>query len=409
MLKIEKKIKKDYPKIFKVLKKIFYFFEEIKVHIRLFISIIMRIFPINRKKIVFVSYFGNSFGDNGYYITKEIIIRNLDINIVWLIKGDIKEKIKFPENVRVVNYGSLKALYELATSLVWVDNSRKKIYPQKRKKQKYIQTWHGGIPLKKIEADATKSLDSYYIKTAKNDSQMADLFISNSSFISDLYRKSFWYDKKILESGYPRSDLFFSDLSNVKAKVKDYFNIEPNSKILLYAPTFRKDGSLSAYNISFDTLIAQLNKKNEKWIVLLRLHPNLMNKNIEFEFSDNIINATKYPDMQELIVTCDVLITDYSSCMFDGALMKKPTFLYASDIEDYKADRGTYFEFDELPFMLAETNQQLLNNLENFNQKTYEEKVDSFNKRVGLIEHGNASEKIVDYICEVMNLSDRSI
>ncbi len=363
---------------------------------------VLKLLPLENNKIVITNYYGKGYGDNPKYIVEEIRKRKLDYRIVWLTKPDLIGKCEYPEGVESVAYGSIAGMYELATAKLWIDNCRKSFYPPKRKSQYYIQTWHGGLGLKKIERDVEEYLSKVYIQNAKKDSKMADLFISNSTHLTNIYKRAFWYDGNILECGYPKNDIFFKENVDIKTKIKECFNLETNIKIILYAPTFRSNNDMTSYNINYSKLIKTLeDKTNEKWVVLIRLHPNLIGYDNNIQYSDKLINATHYPDMQELVIGCDALISDYSSCMFDSEMMKIPTFIYASDLDEYMKDRGSYFEFDELPFPVATNNEELMNNIINFDQVKYEQDVDNFNNKVGLKDTGDAARQIVDVILKV--------
>lgn len=366
---------------------------------RIFLVKIFNLFPIKREKIIFSNFNGKGYGDNPKYILEEINNRKLNYDLVWVLK-DISSKSTLPDNVRYVKYNSLKYFYNICTAKVWIDNHRKIIDLEKRKDQFYIQTWHGGIALKKIEKDALESLDPKYIKQAKHDSSMIDLMISNSGFCTKMYKEAFWYDGEILEAGSPRNDAL---LNNNLSKEKIYKNlkIEKNKKILMYAPTFRKDESLENYNIDFKELIDILEKETkEEWIVLIRLHPNIADKSKELikGMSGKVIDTSNYGDMYELMQIADTLITDYSSVMFEFSFTEKPVFLYANDISKYIEDRGFYFEYRELPYSIAENNEELRTNILNFKDEEYKAKLHTFFEKLHLFEGGDASKKVVDVI-----------
>lgn len=359
------------------------------------------LFPIKKNKIVFSNYYGKGYGDNGKYICKEIIKNKYDYDLVWLTNKDTIDKAVFPKEVRPIKYKSLKGLYELATAGIWVDNCRKMFYPPKRSNQHYIQTWHGGIALKQIEKDVENKLTEGYIISAKEDSKIADTFISNSEFCTNMYRNSFWYNGVIKEFGSPRCDILLKETQNINNKVKEYFGIDKSNRILIYAPTFRADGNLDVYDVDFNELINTLEKKfTGKWSILLRLHPNLSSKSDFIKYDKNIINASKYDDMYELLAASDILLTDYSSTMFEFAITYKPVFLYTKDIEDYKKDRNFYFNIFSLPFTVAENNSSLLKDIEKFEMNDYKSKVKEFFIGVGMLEKGTASKSIVEYIRE---------
>ena len=367
------------------------------------LNVITPLLKINNNKIVFCSFYGNNYSCNPKYITEEFIRQNIDCELVWLLdKKKINDISVFPKRVRIVNYCSIQAFYELATAKIWIDNCRKLMFPKKRKDQFYIQTWHGNIALKKIEKDAIDKIGRQYVRNAKEDASITDFCISNSDHISNLYLNSFWYSDnvKILKYGSPRNDILVNniDLNHVKEKLLLNLGI----KIVLYAPTFRKDHLIGEYNIDYNKLITILkNKYNCEWKFLLRLHPNLILKH-RSNIPENVIDVTMYPDIQELLGISDIVISDYSSLMFDFMFTEKPCFIFATDYESYKEDRDVYFELNETPFPVAQNNEQLIENIEFFSLEEYNKKIHEFTKRLGCIENGNASQMVVKKICELI-------
>ena len=399
---IKEKLKK-YPKIFDFfswgLQNTTYLFRKI-------LSFAFFFRKIEKSKIVFSNFHGNGFGGNGKAIVEELLKSSKDYDIVWMLNKKLMRNNNLPKKVRTVEIGSLKSLYELTTAKIWVDNCRKTFYPYKRKKQFYIQTWHGGLGIKKIDGDAIESVGNYYVRAAKKDSKMADILISNSKHLTNIYNRAFWYSGEILECGYPQNDVFFVQerINKNKNKVKKYYGLKENIKILLYAPTFRVDYNTNVYDMCYKKILEVLEKKdNEEWVIMIRLHPNIAKFDDKIEHSRKVISATNYPDMEELVTGCDMLISDYSSCIFDGAMLKIPTFIYASDANEYMNERGTYFQLEELPFPLAKNTKALEKIIINFNQDEYENEVKKFNEKVGLKDDGNASKKVVNLIEKVIN------
>ena len=137
----------------------------------------------------------------------------------------------------------------------------------------------------------------------------------------------------------------------------------------------------------------------ENITILVRLHPNLIGKvdTSSLVAFDNVIDATRYHDMQELLCVADMLITDYSSSMFDFAMLKRPCILYATDVNKY--DRGYYFDLKELPFPLAENEENLLHIINNFSKEDYMKSLDTFlTDTIGLYENGNAAQSIMKWM-----------
>lgn len=366
-----------------------------------------RIFPIKSNKIVLSNFFGRAYGDNPKYIADEIIRQNLNYDMVWLVDKNVKDIKTIPSEIRVVKYGTSRAIFELATAGIWIDNVRKREYVRKRKKQYYIQTWHGGLGIKKIEGDVEESLSKGYLDMAKKDSKMINLMISNSTYLTDLYKRAFWYNGEILECGCPKNDILFNYNNDIAKKVYNYFNISEDKKILVYVPTFRVDYDTKCYDIDFSLLLKTLKKKtNNDWVIIVRLHPILVEKVDFIKYDENIINGTLYPDIMELAIAANAFISDYSSCMFDSEMLGVPTFIYASDKERYMNDRGFYFQLEELPFSVAENNEQLMNNILNFNMEEYKLKIEEFHKKVGLKESGKAARLVVEKIKSLNNEVD---
>lgn len=382
----------------KILKKII-----VKLNLINILSIpmyICRIFKINNKKIVFVNFSGKGFGDSPKYICNELLKNNDGYDIIWVVKN--KKNENFPHKIRTVKIYSLKYFYDLATAKVWVNNSRFPLFVKKRKNQYYIQTWHGGLALKKIEYDAEEKLSEYYKKVMKKDNRQIDLMVSNSSFCTKMYRNGFKYYGEILECGSPRNDILINAKKSISEKVKQKYNIK-NEKIILYAPTFRKDYSKNPYDIDFINLEKKLKiKTNKKWKILIKLHPRIADISQKFITANNVINASEYDDIQELIIACDLLITDYSSTMFEAMIANKPVILYANDISDYNEERGMYFNFNELPFPLSENNKELDSIIENFNEKEIDDNYLLFKEKIGLHENGHASEEVCKRILEII-------
>lgn len=369
-----------------------------------FLYYLFRIFPIKKNKIFVSNYYGKGYGDIPKYITEELLKKSNTYDIVWVIKDEIFAS-NLPKKIRVVKRNTLKCIYEQVTSKFWIDNCRKQFYERKRKNQFYIQTWHGCIGYKNAELAAADVLPEEYIKGAKNDSKMADLLISNSKYCTNFYKKYFWYDGEILECGCPRNDIIVNNDAKVIKKVKKYYKIKDDVKICLYAPTFRADGSLEPYNIDYSSLISELEKRfSGKWMLLIRLHPNIsaLAGNIK-GYGENIINATDYPDMQELLVASDFMITDYSSCIFDYALSNKPALIYATDIEEYSKDRDFAIKIEDTPFPLARNNKELKKIISKFDIEKYKSNVDKFYNKMGIKETGKSSKKIADLIFEISN------
>ncbi len=363
----------------------------------------MPFIKVNNKKIVFDNFFGKGYGCNPKYIAEEIIREDIDCDMVWLV-NDIETPM--PSKIRKVKYGSIKSLFELATAKIWVNNVRNSEKVKKKKNQFYIQTWHSSLALKKIEGEVENMLSPQYVKEAKNDGKITDLMLANNTYTENLIRKYFWYDGNIMKVGLPRNDIMFKKEEKIIEKVYSYFNIERDIHFVIYTPTFRqnKEG-IEFYKFDYDKVCNSLEKKfGCKYAVLLRLHPNVSKFKNELNYSDKVINASDYPDIQELLAVSDITITDYSSTMFDSSMFGKIVFILAKDLEEYKlTERETEFEITELPFSIATNDDDLCNNIDNFSFDKYKNNCDKFYDKIGLVNNNNASTEVVKIIKDKMN------
>ena len=323
------------------------------------VKLICAAIPVKKNRIVFESYYGRGYSDSPKAICEVLRQSGENLDLVWLCKDEAAAKT-LPEGIRAVPTTGLKKVRAMASAKVWVDNCRK-YDANKKKGQIYIQTWHG-FALKKIEQDAERVLESSYVEAAKRDSAQCDVIVSGSGFMSKIYRESFWYQGVVQNIGTPRNDIFYTDHSILHAKVCKTLGLPESRKLALYAPTFRDDHSVDAYRLDA-AMVRRKCEENFKgeWTVLIRLHPNVAAQSADlFAYDgDRLVDATAYPDMQELLCAAGLLITDYSSSMFDYALTGKPVVQFATDIESYQKNRDFYFLLDQLPFQLARSNEEL--------------------------------------------------
>jgi len=369
---------------------------------------------VQNNKIVIDNFNGGSYGCNPKYITEEILKRNLPYEIVWLVKNVKKETNKgaFPPNIKLVGYGTKIALKELAGAKLWINNQRMNYFIKKglRKKegQYFIQTWHGSLGIKKLDADVdafTNEFKQEWVERSKFDSSMWDYLLTNSEFENEIFRRALWFNNEIKQFGHPRNDIFFKNSEKILKKVKDFYEISQEKKILLYVPSFRDDGDIECYKLDYENILDALkNKFGSEWVCISRLHPRAkkFDKDLIPKENERIIDGTFYPDIQELLVSADCAITDYSSCIFDFMLGKKPGFIFATDIEKFNTDRGFYYPLESTPFPVSSNNETLIKNIKNFDNQKYLNEVEEFLKGKGCMEDGHASERTVDLIEEIM-------
>ncbi len=363
-------------------------------------KIIMNL-PINKQKVVFISFDGGGYSCNPKYIAQEMLNRK-KFKIYWLYSDNLTHFDDFPKGITLVRMKTLREFFHLATCKIIIANNRTAIWQRftKRNGQLYIQTWHGNMCFKKIEADAP-NLGKSYIELAKQDSNNADFLLCGSKWRQETcFERSFFYNGPITQFGLPRNDILLAqDREQIRNKVINILNIKKDANILIYAPTFRNSNSLKPYSLDYVRLKKNLEQKfGGTWVIISRLHPNLYSVENILPNKEYIIDGSKYPDMQELLVACDLMITDYSGCAFDFMLTRRPIFIFATDIKEYTKERDFYFPLESTPFPIAENNQQLQKNIEMFNAKEYAKLTNIFMTQCGIYDTGNASKQCVDLI-----------
>lgn len=352
--------------------------------------------PVKKKKAVFCNFQGRGFGGEPKYIAEEFLRRG-GWDLVWL---SVNSKEKLPEGIRQVNYGGIRSWYELATASVWVNNIRNTQKVRKRKKQVYLQTWHGGIGFKKVEGEIETQLDIEYIKDAKKDGKLCDAILAVTSFNAEQMKKDFWLNKtaEILLMGSPSNDRFFEPgyVERKCIKLREELGCKEDSIVILYAPTFREGYSLEGYQFDFEHLIKGLNQDVK---VLVSRHPNMNSVRTEQSFPDGCVDVSGYSDFQELYCVADMIITDYSSVGFTFAgIFRKPVFICTLDYEQYKSQRELNDLFENMPFPHSYSLEELIDQINHFDEKQYTEKIDCFFSKVEMYDDGKASKKLVDWI-----------
>lgn len=384
--------------------------KRLKNTISLLIIYLFNCFPIKKNKVFIYSYYGGQYGCNPKYLSEYIYAHYPQgrFDVVWAF-NDLASK-KHLKGFRKVKNMSISYFYELCTSKIVITNFRTTDLYVKRNNQYYIQTWHSSLRLKQIEKDTEETLPKQYVQMAKKDSIKCDLLVSGCQYSTDIFKRSFWYDGEIFEHGTPRNDVLFQNDDKRRNAVLEQLDISKEKKILLYAPTFRKDNNLDSYNLDYASVLEKLEAKfGGEWIVLVRLHPHLINQSNRLIYGNNVLDVTSFDDIQELLLISDVLISDYSSLMFDFSITNRPCFLYVPDVKEYiKGDRKLYFNLMELPFKSVTNNEDLIEEIEKFKNEEYKRNLAEFSNQIGSFEEGHACEQLLNRINKICYKEKRS-
>ena len=351
---------------------------------------ILRIFIKTENDVILI----NSFGGKKYDDSPKVIFEYMKTKekydkykIYWAFDNPEKFEIEKAEKIKT---NSLKYFIIALKAKYWITNSSlEKGLKFKNKKTIYINTWHG-TPIKKMGKDAPNT--AFQFKTSKY-----DVMYAQSKYDIDVFSNAFELPKDIFALvGLPRNDELFNVNKREIEEIRKKLKIPEDKKVILYAPTFReynrdKNGCIIAPPID---LKKWKNKLSENYIVLFRAHYEVNNV-LGIKNDDFIYNVTDYSNLNELMKISDILISDYSSIMFDYSILKRPIFSYAYDYKEYKLKRGMYIDIKtELPNGICEKEDELLERIVNCNFEEEKNKTEKFFKKY--IQNDGNARKYID-------------
>jgi CDP-glycerol glycerophosphotransferase len=342
--------------------------------------------------ILFESFQGKVIGDNPYAIFSEVLSRNPSFELLFTVNS----KTKAPDGAKGVKHGSIAWLKALATSRVLVNNTNFPGYFRKRDGQLYIQTWHG-TPLKRLGRDIVEAVPTgSYLRLMDREASYWDFLISPSGYCSEIFPRTFGYKGNILETGYPRNDILVNQVSK-RDLIRRSLGITDSSQlVVLYAPTWRDSQRTATGNWKPVNFLE--GSLDENVTVLFRGHTNTHSAH-NSKVTAGAIDVTNYKNVAELYLAADVLVTDYSSSMFDFSVTGKPMIFLTPDFDDYVAKRGFYFDFEQLaPGPILRDPSFLRKALESIDSQkvVYAERYQAWQQKFNKLEDGLASKRVVD-------------
>lgn len=363
-------------------------------HIIDFLRVILRmfwIFPI-QDKVVLTAYNGRQFGCSPKYLSLQLV---KDGRRVYFALQNTSTEI--PNGINVLKYRSIAHFYHLMTAKYIVINSSgiTDLLPY-RKKQVLINTWHGGGYFKIMGNDFFASEE--HKRNRQISGNNTSFFLAScEAFAEQLPRAMSVSEKSVYRCGLPRNDLMIMGGEEARRKVRDYYKIPEDSGIVIYAPTYRDGVSASVNDSGFapidvDKVLDALEERfDRKFVFVFRAHHDMIPDNL----SDNTINASDYSDMQELLAASDVFISDYSSCMWDFSLQRKPGFLYTPDLHKYEEGHPFGTKTEDWPYPLCLSNEELVEKINSFDERANNSKIEHYLKVSGSFEDGHATEKVI--------------
>ncbi|MGI3783113.1 MAG: CDP-glycerol glycerophosphotransferase family protein [Janthinobacterium lividum] len=319
---------------------------------------------------------------------------------VWLM--DPAHQAGFPADVRTVPYGSAASVVALESADLVVGNTHIEIGWDKRPGATYLQLWHG-TPLKTVHRDVRWAPPGR-LDWLEEDIARWDHLLSPSPASTPRLRSAFRWGGSVLELGYPRNDVLQQPaLGEVRARTRAALGLADDETVVLYAPTFRDrlfaDRSVPLQlALDLERLVADLGPGVR---VLTRVH-YFMTDRLEPVDVPGVLDVSWHPDIAELYAAADVLVTDYSSSMFDFAVTGKPLIFYTYDLETYRdVDRGFYFELEPVaPGPVVRTQDELtvaLNDLPGV-RRAYAEPYRAFRQTYCALDDGRSTKRVGRFV-----------
>jgi CDP-glycerol glycerophosphotransferase len=356
-----------------------------------------------RRAVLFDCHGGRQFADSPRALHDELVAR--DLRSRYLVTVSDQQAV-VPAPSEPVAMWSREHYRAMATSSTVVLNSFQPRWFSPRPEQLVIQTWHG-TALKRIGRDSL----AVQARGAVELDRMTELaatwswMVSPSPYMTGIYRSGWGFEGRVLECGYPRNDVFFSpDTGRIARRVRNRFGVSPDQRIILYAPTFRDDALAATRGhavhplLDLERLTAHLGDDD---VLLVRGH-HLSNIRLPSTPGLPVRDASQYPDVQELLVTADALITDYSSVMFDFANTGRPMIFHAPDLDEYRERvRGFYFDLEAVvPGPVCRDDDALEDALRAVGtwDAQYSDRYDAFRERFCPWDDGEAAARLADAV-----------
>ena len=348
-------------------------------------------------QVVYNSFNGR-YSDSPRAVHEALLAGSADPEHVWLV--DPEHRRTFPDDVSTVPIYTPEAVAALESADLVVSNSHLEMDWNKREGATYLQTWHG-TPLKRIHADALGSPPGL-LEHLSRDVDRWDLLLSANRYSTTTMRSAFRWDGEVVETGYPRNDVLLSPAADVvRCRLRRELGIDDGRTAVLYTPTWRDDafwqGGAGAAALALD--VDQVTRElGEDHVLLLRVHYKLTGMLPGLE-SPAVIDVSAYPEVADLYLAADLMVTDYSSTMFDFAVTGKPLLFYTYDLERYRDElRGFYFDLAATaPGPLVSTTEELVSCLHDLASVSgaYQERYARFQRTFCRLEDGRSTERLL--------------
>ena len=355
------------------------------------------------KLILFNSYGGKKYDDSPRAIYEQMLKddRFSDCKLVWAIQEP--DKVRVSGRAEVVKADSFKYFITALKAHVWVTNSSmERGLNFKKKGTLCFNTWHGSA-IKVMGIDIKDENQSFKSKVLVR----ADIMLAQSQYDIDTFSHAFQLPgSRFRMTGLPRNDVLANYTKNDVDRIKEKLGLDKSKIVLLYAPTFREYTKGTNNEV---VLNVPMNLKHwqdvlgDGYVVLFRAHYEVA-KHMKVEGYPMFLDMSSYPDLNELMIVADALISDYSSIYFDFSVTHKPMYCIAYDYDEYIANRGMYLSLkDELPCAIHEDENGIIGELLKFSETKEEmQKQTAAFQQKYVTECGHGAEKSCDIIADIL-------
>ena len=343
-----------------------------------------------KMECLFVCYGGRKYGDNVRPIYLQMLMdtRFRNWKFIWAFRDP--NEFELPDKIRTkkVKIDSLEFFYYALRARCWITNvSVQRGLSFKNRGTLYVNTWHG-VPLKRIRCCVK---DGFNVRTAEK----FDLIFSEGTYDSKISVPAFQVkEKQIKITGYPRNDIMFDESLDLNKKVRRKYGLH-DERIVLYAPTFRDYIKNDSGGFTFQKKLSPEKFQNtlgDQYKLLVRAHGAIEDHSTS---DSSCVDVSDYPDVEDLLVAADILVSDYSGIIFDFSLLEKPIICFIYDLETYKKERGFFVDIEHfLPFKKCNTEEELYDAIKNIDIEESRNQARLFQKQCGLVKKGAAKNAV---------------
>jgi CDP-glycerol glycerophosphotransferase len=359
-----------------------------------------------RHAVLYDSYTGKQFSDTPRAVFEELTRRGVDIEHLWIVRD---QQVDLPPGATPVRMWGRDWYDALARCKYIVTNAHLPDWIQRREGQVVVQAWHG-TPLKKIgwDIEDVQFANGNYLEKVARESKSWSFMVSPNRFSTPILRRAMRYDGEILEAGYPRNDvLYAADREQRATAVRERIGLPAGKRAVLYAPTWRDDQFYGPGRYKLDLrldLEAAQRALGDDWVLMVRKHPNVVDT-VPGAGDGFVFDVSAFPDINELFLAADVLITDYSSLLFDFANTGRPMLFFTYDLEHYRDKlRGFYFDFSErAPGPLISTSDELIAAIQDIDgvAEKYRAQYEAFQRDFCDLDDGQATSRVIARMMEL--------